>query len=219
MLEAGHRRHLHGERPAPREPERRDLRADRDPRARDVPRHILDDADEVVLVDLSPEELQDRLRGQGLPKERAEVALQNFFRADKLAGAAGARSARGGRGRGGAPADRPCPRAAQPAGRRRARARPSRRRSRSSQRILRRAWRSAQRFGTDIDVLWVRRPGRRAVRRGAVDARRPAAACGRPRRALPRGGGRRPGRGGAARRRRARLDLRASSDARRVPAP
>ena len=29
-----------------------------------------------------------------------------------------------------------------------------------SQRLLRRAWRSAQRLGADLDVLWVRPPGR-----------------------------------------------------------
>src|SRR6185437_15300612 len=29
-----------------------------------------------------------------------------------------------------------------------------------SQRILRRAWRASQRLGSDIDALWVRRPGR-----------------------------------------------------------
>ena len=38
MLDAGHRRHLDRQRPAPREPQRRDLRADRGPRARDLPR-------------------------------------------------------------------------------------------------------------------------------------------------------------------------------------
>ena len=50
------------------------------------PDRILDEADEVVLVDLSPEELQERLRaGKVYPKERAEVALQNFFRQENLA--------------------------------------------------------------------------------------------------------------------------------------
>ena len=49
------------------------------------PDRILDEADEVVLVDLSPEELQERLReGKIYPKERAEVALQNFFRQENL---------------------------------------------------------------------------------------------------------------------------------------
>ncbi len=71
------------------------------------PDRILDDADEVVLVDLSPEELQERLRaGKVYPRERADVALENFFRADKLARAPRARAARGGGGRGGAGAPR-----------------------------------------------------------------------------------------------------------------
>src|SRR4029077_8329860 len=50
------------------------------------PDRVLDQADEVVLVDLSPEELQARLRaGKVYPRERAEVALQNFFRHENLA--------------------------------------------------------------------------------------------------------------------------------------
>src|SRR5262249_2465755 len=43
------------------------------------PDRVLDDADEVVLVDLTPEELQERLRaGKVYSKERSEIALQNF---------------------------------------------------------------------------------------------------------------------------------------------
>src|SRR5690242_19870729 len=50
------------------------------------PDRILDEADQVVLVDLTPEELQERLRaGKVYSKERAEVALQNFFRHENLA--------------------------------------------------------------------------------------------------------------------------------------
>ena len=50
------------------------------------PDRILDVADEVILVDLSPEALQQRLRaGKVYPVDRAEAALQNFFRADNLA--------------------------------------------------------------------------------------------------------------------------------------
>src|SRR5262249_36962211 len=50
------------------------------------PDRVLDDADEVVLVDLTPEELQERLRaGKVYSKERAEIALQNFFRYENLA--------------------------------------------------------------------------------------------------------------------------------------
>jgi two-component system, OmpR family, sensor histidine kinase KdpD len=49
------------------------------------PDRVLEDADEVVLVDLTPEALQDRLRaGKVYPRERAAVALENFFRIDKL---------------------------------------------------------------------------------------------------------------------------------------
>src|SRR5215471_2481089 len=49
------------------------------------PDSVLEQADEVVLVDLTPEALQERLRaGKVYPAERADVALQNFFRADKL---------------------------------------------------------------------------------------------------------------------------------------
>src|SRR5579872_2714983 len=50
------------------------------------PDRILDEADEVVLVDLSPQELQARLRaGKVYAPERAEAALANFFRFENLA--------------------------------------------------------------------------------------------------------------------------------------
>ena len=50
------------------------------------PDRILDEADQVVLVDLTPEELQERLQaGKVYPRERAEAALQNFFRHENLA--------------------------------------------------------------------------------------------------------------------------------------
>jgi two-component system, OmpR family, sensor histidine kinase KdpD len=49
------------------------------------PDHILEEADEVVLVDLTPEALQERLRaGKVYKQERAETALLNFFRAENL---------------------------------------------------------------------------------------------------------------------------------------
>ena len=49
------------------------------------PDHVLDEADEVVLVDLTPEALQERLRaGKVYAPDRAEVALTNFFRSDSL---------------------------------------------------------------------------------------------------------------------------------------
>jgi two-component system sensor histidine kinase KdpD len=123
------------------------------------PDRILEEADEVVLVDLTPAELQERLRaGKVYPRERAEVALQNFFRAERLSAlrelalrevaedvearrqtlVLDPRSHQ-------AVAERvlvlvtPEPR---------------------SQRILRRAWRSAERLGAQLDALWVRNPAK-----------------------------------------------------------
>jgi two-component system sensor histidine kinase KdpD len=124
------------------------------------PDGVLERADEVVLVDLSPEALQERLRaGKVYPRDRVDVALTNFFRADRLSALrelalrevaedVGARrlsvvldplSAQ-------AVAERvlalvtPQPR---------------------SQRIMRRAWRSAERLGAPLDALCVHRPGSR----------------------------------------------------------
>jgi two-component system sensor histidine kinase KdpD len=123
------------------------------------PDRILDDADEVVLVDLSPEELQERLRaGKVYPNERAAVALENFFRADKLAAlrelvlrevAEDVEARRATRDL------EPLSKQAV-AERVLALVEPQPK----SQRIMRRAWRSAQRFGTDMDAVWVRPAGR-----------------------------------------------------------
>ena len=82
----GDRRHLDGQHPAPREPQRRRLRADRGSRPRDLPR---------------PDPRRGRRgrarrpdargapgaapRRQGLPADRVEAALENFFRLDNLA--------------------------------------------------------------------------------------------------------------------------------------
>ena len=119
------------------------------------PDRILDEADEVVLVDLSPEELQERLRaGKVYPRERAEVALQNFFRHENLAAlrelvlreVAEDVEAR----RHPSPLEPLSQQAV--AERILALIEPQPK----SQRILRRAWRSAQRLGAEIDALWVR---------------------------------------------------------------
>ncbi|MDX2005223.1 MAG: universal stress protein [Meiothermus sp.] len=51
-----------------------------------VPDKVLNGADEVVLVDLTPEALRERLRaGKIYPKEKIEQSLQNFFTAENLA--------------------------------------------------------------------------------------------------------------------------------------
>src|SRR5215467_9744671 len=118
------------------------------------PDRILDEADEVVLVDLTPEELQERLRaGKVYSKERAEIALQNFFQYENLAKLRELvlrEVAEDVEARRHTDALEPLSQQAihervlalvepQP----------------KSQRILRRAWRSSQRLGADIDALWM----------------------------------------------------------------
>jgi two-component system sensor histidine kinase KdpD len=50
-----------------------------------IPDDILGRADEVIMVDLTPEELLDRLRaGKVYPPERIDAALNNFFRVENL---------------------------------------------------------------------------------------------------------------------------------------
>ena len=123
------------------------------------PDRILDEADEVILVDLAPEALQERLRaGKVYPLERAQVALDNFFQADKLSAlrelalrevAEDVEKRRTARTLE--------PLSQQAVGERvLAMIEPQPK----SQRILRRAWRSAQRLGSEMDAVWVRKPGR-----------------------------------------------------------
>ena len=51
-----------------------------------IPDRIVDEADEVELVDISPEALQERLkRGEIYPPDRAQAAINNFFRKGNLA--------------------------------------------------------------------------------------------------------------------------------------
>jgi two-component system sensor histidine kinase KdpD len=124
------------------------------------PDRMLDDADEVILVDISPEALQDRLRaGKVYPGGQAERALLNFFRQDNLSAlrelalreVAEDVEAR----RGPAVLD---PLSKQAVGERvLVLVEPQPR----SQRVLRRAWRSAQRLGGEIDALWMRRTGQK----------------------------------------------------------
>lgn len=133
-----------------------------------VPDQALQRADEVVLVDLTAEALLDRLRaGKVYPLERIDAALNNFFRIENLAAlreialrqvaqeveakrivtpeSVGSREEDAGEEAAAAVGERllamvePQP---------------------SSQRLIRRAWRSAQRLGAELDVLWVKPPGR-----------------------------------------------------------
>ncbi len=123
------------------------------------PDSVLDEADEVVLVDLTPEALQHRLEaGKVYPKERADVALINFFRLENLSAlrelalreVAEDVEAR----RQAVVLDASSQQAV--AERVLALIEPQPK----SQRIMRRAWRSSQRLGGEIDALWVRPSGR-----------------------------------------------------------
>src|SRR5579862_233816 len=122
------------------------------------PDRILDEADEVVLVDLAPEALQERLRaGKVYPPAQVERALENFFRQDNLSALRElvlrevAEDVE----------ERRHPAVLDPLARQAVAERilalvtPEPR----SQRLLRRAFRSGQRLGSEIDALWVRKSG------------------------------------------------------------
>jgi len=134
-----------------------------------VPDEVLGDADELVLIDLTPEALIERLRaGKVYPAERVESALRNFFRVEHLSAlrevalrqvaeeVEARRVLEAPPARRGA-ADR-IARSAAPAAvgeRLLALVTPDP----ASQRVVRRAWRSAQRLGAELDLLWVQPPG------------------------------------------------------------
>ncbi len=132
-----------------------------------IPDALLGRADEIVVVDLTPEELLERLRdGKIYPSERIDAALNNFFKIENLA----------------ALREVALRQVAQEVGQRRfaaatnlgsreetlASAAPQAVAERllalvepypGTQRLVRRAWRSAQRLGANLDLLWVRPPG------------------------------------------------------------
>ncbi len=132
-----------------------------------IPDAVLGRADEVVMIDLTPEALLDRLRtGKVYAAERIDAALNNFFRIENLA----------------ALREVALRQAAEEVGHKRLiTAEPLGSREETiaaeapeavgerllalvepypgTQRLVRRAWRSAQRLGAELDLLWVRRPG------------------------------------------------------------
>jgi two-component system sensor histidine kinase KdpD len=152
------------------------------------PDSVLKSADEVVLIDLTPQALIQRLReGKVYAPERAEAALGNFFKVENLSAlreialrqvAEDVESKRLVRAVAGTREDRVATAAPEAVGERLlalAAARPS------SQRLVRRAWRSAQRLGAELDILHVATPGAkgRAEQRDQIDAlRRLASALG-----------------------------------------
>ena len=132
-----------------------------------IPDAVLGRADEVVLVDLTPEALLDRLRaGKVYRPERIDAALNNFFRIENLS----------------ALREVALRQVAQEVGQKRlATVEPVGTRDDliagempqavgerllalvepypGAQRLVRRAWRSAQRLGAPLDLLWIRPPG------------------------------------------------------------
>jgi two-component system sensor histidine kinase KdpD len=135
-----------------------------------VPDSVLAGADEVVLIDLTPEALVARLRaGKIYPGENIDAALNNFFRIENLAALREVSLRQVAED---VESKRLTFHVSEPLGTREERlaeevpkavgervlalVRPQP----SSQRLVRRAWRSAQRLGTDLDLLWVKRPGR-----------------------------------------------------------
>jgi len=144
-----------------------------------VPDTLLADADEIVLVDVTPEALVDRLRaGKIYPTERIDTALNNFFKIENLNALretalrqvaenvearrvevdepVGTREERVDAGVPQAVGERlmalvePYP---------------------GAQRLVRRAWRSAQRLSAPLDLLWVAPPGGAIPAEGSEPAR------------------------------------------------
>ena len=129
-----------------------------------VPDAVIGEADEVVLIDITPQSLIERLvAGKVYPTERVQAALNNFFRVENLAAlrevalrqvAEEVESKRIPVDGGGRPGDDRLLDTATPGAvgeRLLALVKPDPR----SQRVVRRAWRSAQRLGAELDVLWV----------------------------------------------------------------
>ena len=172
-----------------------------------IPDAVLGEADEVVLIDLTPEALIARLRaGKVYPGENIEAALNNFFTVENLLAlreVALRQVAQEVEAKRlvveeplGTREERVAAEAPKAVGERLlALVRPQP----SSQRLVRRAWRSAQRLGTDLDLLWVKppEPADRGRGRAAGDGAAPPRLGAR--RQLPDRGERRPGRGRRAR--------------------
>lgn len=140
-----------------------------------IPDEVLSMADEVVLIDLTPEALIARLRaGKVYPAERVPAALGNFFKIENLAALRETALRQVAED---VEVKRLVREPAAPVRRRDEDGLPARERDAGpqpiaerllalvtlaphSERIVRRAWRSAQRLDAELDVLVVRPPGR-----------------------------------------------------------
>ena len=226
MLDGRHRRLLHGQRPAPGEPQRPGRRPHRRARARDRARTRCSPTPTRSCSSTSRRRRSSqRLReGKVYPAARVARRAQRLLPDREPPGAARGRAAAGGRGRRGQAARARAARGARGAPVRLGRPQADRRAAAGAgharqavERVMRRAWRSAQRLGAELDILVVRatrttqpsageREQLEALRRLASRARRPA-----PRRGGRRG--RRRSRGGS----RASAARRTSCWGRRAP--
>jgi len=129
-----------------------------------VPDSVLGIADDVVLIDITPDSLIERLlAGKVYPDERVQTALQNFFKLENLSAlrevalrqvAEEVEAKRIPADSAGRPGDERLIDTAAPQAigeRLLALITPKP----TSQRVVRRAWRSAQRLGAELDLLWV----------------------------------------------------------------
>jgi two-component system sensor histidine kinase KdpD len=136
-----------------------------------IPDAVLSHADEVVLIDLTPEALIARLQaGKIYPSERVPAALNNFFKIENLAALRETALRQVAEG---VEVKRLAPTPTSVRSRREdslAKAATPQAISERllalvtlsprAQRVVRRAWRSAQRLGAELDLLVVRTPGR-----------------------------------------------------------
>jgi two-component system sensor histidine kinase KdpD len=122
-----------------------------------VPDTALQRADEIVVVDVTPETLLERLRaGKVYPEARIDAALNGFFRVENLTALRESALRQVAEDVVAKRIVSPEVRSAPAIGERvMALVQPHP----SAQRIVRRAWRSAQRLGAELDVVWVRSPG------------------------------------------------------------
>jgi two-component system, OmpR family, sensor histidine kinase KdpD len=129
-----------------------------------VPDAVLTSADDVVLIDITPESLVQRLvEGKIYPPERVQGALSNFFKLENLSAlrevalrqvaeeieSKRVTSEPAPRGRGERLIEAVAPQAIGERLLALITPRPH------AQRVVRRAWRSAQRLGAELDILWV----------------------------------------------------------------
>jgi two-component system sensor histidine kinase KdpD len=129
-----------------------------------VPDAVLGSADDVVLLDITPESLIERLiAGKIYPQERVQAAISNFFKIENLSAlrevalrqvaeeveAKRIPADTSTRGREERLIDNAAPQAIGERLLALVTPRPE------SQRVVRRAWRSAQRLGAELDLLWV----------------------------------------------------------------